>query len=305
LTELDVVTGAYSYTGRHIAEELLVRGRRVRTLARRPAPSGHPLGGRIDAVQLRFDPSLVENLRGADTLYNTYWVRFEHGSVTFDSAVEHTLALFRAARDAGVRRIVHVSVSNPSDTSPFAYFRGKARCERGLGELGISHAIVRPTLVFGPEDILLNNIAWILRRFPLFLVPGDGRYPVQPVSVRDTAAIAVDAGARDDDVVVDAAGPQRLSFVELVRLVAEVVGARARVRPGSARLALALARVAGAMLRDVVLTRDELDGLMAGLLVSSEPPLGRDRVDSWLTENAQTLGRTYVSELGRNFRGQV
>ncbi len=301
----DVVTGVFSYTGRHIAEELLARGRGVRTLTRRPPPTGHPLAGRIESAPLRFDGSLAESLDGVDTLYNTYWVRFERGAVTFDGAVENTLALFRAARAAGVRRIVHVSVSNPDEACPFAYFRGKARSERALRDVGISHAIVRPTLVFGPEDILLNNIAWILRRFPLFLVPGDGRYPVQPVSVRDTAAIAVDVGKRDDDVVVDAAGPQRLSFEELVRLIAAVVGARARIRPGSPAVALAFTRIAGAMLRDVALTREELGGLMTGLLVSDEPPRGRDRVDEWLRKNADGLGRRYVSELARNYRGQI
>jgi uncharacterized protein YbjT (DUF2867 family) len=304
LAELDVVTGAFSYTGRWIAEALLERGRRVRTLTRKDAPA-HPLAGRVETAPLRFDEALVESLRGADTLYNTYWVRFERGGATFDQAVENSGALFAAAAPAGVRRVVHISVANPSEDSPFPYFRGKARVERLLGESGLSYAIVRPTLVFGPDDILVNNIGWILRRIPLFLVPGTGMYKVQPVSVRDTARLAVEAGGRDDYVVLDAAGPDTLTFDELVRIVARAVGSKSRIGHVPAKAALALTRLAGVFLRDVVLTRDEVGGLMAGLLVSHEPPLGRETLESWAMRDGALLGRAYTSELARNFRGSV
>lgn len=301
MAELDVVTGAFSYTGRHVAEALLARGRRVRTLTRRPDAS-HPLASRVEVAPLTFDESLAEHLRGADTLYNTYWVRFEHGATTFDRAVENTKLLFRAARLAGIRRIVHISVANPDSSSPFPYFRGKARTEVALREAGLSHAIVRPTLVFGPEDILVNNIAWALRHIPIFLVAGDGLYQVQPASVRDTASICVEAGARDDDAVLDAAGPVRWTFEELVRLIARAVGSRAWIIHAPRAMTLGVGRIAGFGLRDVVLTRDELDALLAGLLVSHEPPRGLDRFDAWVAEHAAELGRRYVSELQRNFR---
>jgi uncharacterized protein YbjT (DUF2867 family) len=301
MAELDVVTGAFSYTGRHIAEALLARGRRVRTLTRRPDPS-HPLAGRIEVAPLRFDDSLAESLHGADTLYNTYWVRFEHGSTTFDRAVENTATLFEAAKATGVRRIVHVSVANPADESPFPYFRGKAQTEEALRRSGISHAIVRPTLVFGPRDILVNNIAWALRHLPVFLVTGDGRPAVQPVSVRDTASICAEAGARSDDVTLDAAGPERWAFDEFVLMIRDAVKGRARVWHASMRVALGVGHVAGVFLRDVVVTRDELDALGAGLLVSHEQPLGRDPFETWLARNADRLGRSYTSELARNFR---
>jgi NADH dehydrogenase len=302
MTELDVVTGAFSFTGRHIAEELLARGRSVRTLTRHPDPS-HPLASRVEVAPLVFDHSLVESLRGADTLYTTYWVRFERGRTTFDRAVSNIGVLLDAAARAGVRRVVHVSVANPDERSPFPYFRGKAQAEALVRASGLAHAIVRPTLVFGPEDILVNDIAWILRRMPLFFVPGDGRYEVQPVSVGDTARICVDAGAAPGDVVVDAAGPERFAFEPFVRLIAAAVGSRARIRPAPTPLALAASRMLGLLVRDVVLTRDEVEALMAGLLVSDEPARGRDRFEDWLAENASTLGRSYHSELRRNFRG--
>jgi len=298
--ELDVVTGSFSYTGRHIAEELLARGRSVRTLTRKVDPA-HPLVSRIEAAPLVFDDRLVESLSGADTLYNTYWVRFERGETTFARAVENTRRLFEAARAAGVRRIVHISVANPDPTSPFPYFRGKAETEDALRAMATSHAIVRPTLVFGADDILVNNIAWGLRHVPVFLVPGDGRYEVQPVSVRDAARLCVDAGGRDDDVTLDAAGPDRWTYEGFVRLVARAVGARVWIRRAPSGIALAAAHLAGALLRDVVVTRDELGALEAGLLVSHEPPVGTERFEPWLAGNAGALGRRYSSELARNF----
>jgi len=300
---LDVVTGAFSFTGRYVAEGLLARGRRVRTLTRQRHPS-HPLASKIEAAQLRFDDSLVESLSGADTLYNTYWVRLERGQTTFARAVENTTRLVDAAGRAGVRRLVHISVANPSRASPFPYFRGKAETEEVVRESGLSYAIVRPTLVFGPGDILVNNIAWGLRHVPVFLVAGDGGYEVQPVSVRDTAAICIEAGAAHDDLVVDAAGPLRWSFEAFVRLIADAVGSRAWITHASPGVALATGRLAGLALRDVVLTSDELDALMTGLLVSAEPPRGRDRFDEWIAGNGRSVGRRYTSEVARNFEAE-
>lgn len=300
---MDVVTGAFSYTGRAVAEELLRRGRRVRTLTRRDAPRD-PLAERVerDRLQFRDRDGLVAALAGADTLYNTYWIRFEHSGRTFAEAVHNTTVLLAAAADAGVRRIVHVSVTNPSLESPLPYFRGKAQLEACLRDSGRSYAIVRPTLVFGPRDILVNNIAWALRRSPIFPVAGDGRYRVQPVAVEDVAAICVDAGENDDELVVDAAGREVLPYVELVELVRAAVGSRARIAHWPKRAVLASARVAGALHRDVLLTPDELAGLEASLLTSAERPLGSASFRSWVAANGESLGRGYVSELGRNFR---
>ena len=294
---LNAVTGVFSYTGRAIAEELLARGERVRSLSRRDAPDD-PLRASVEVAPLRFELEVLEeSLHGATTLYNTYWIRFERGTHTFDEAVARTVMLFRAAERVGVERVVHLSVTNPDRAPHLPYFRGKLRLEEWLAGSGIAHAIVRPTLVFGPRDILVNNIAWILRRSPVFLVPGDGRYEVQPVSAHDVARIAVDA-----EGTVDAAGPDRMAFEALVRLVRSAVGSRARIARGPTAAGLALTRLAGALLRDVVLTREELDGLMRSLLVS-DAITGHDSFARWVTQNGDVLGRRYVSELARNFRG--
>lgn len=301
--DLDVVTGAFSYTGRAIADELLARGRRIRTLTRRPEPL-NPLVERVERAELQFrdEPALRAALTGADTLYNTYWVRFEHEETTFARAVANTRVLLRAAESAGVRRVVHISVTSPSPASPLPYFRGKAAVESDVLASPLGHAIVRPTLVFGPRDILVNNIAWGLRRTPVFPVAGDGAYRVQPVAVEDVAAICAEAGEADEDIVLDAAGPETLSYEALVRLVAAAVGRKVRIVHVDPRIVLGVARLVGSVRRDVFLTAEELAGLQAELLVSGEPPLGRASFRSWVAANGAGLGRGYVSELARNFR---
>lgn len=245
---------------------------------------------------------LARSLEGVSTLYNTYWVRFEHGGVTFEQAIRHTLALFDAARQAGVRRIVHLSITGADLASALPYFRGKGRVEAALRAGGLSHAILRPTVIFGREDILINNIAWLLRRFPIFAVPGDGRYPVQPVYVDDVAALAVEAGQAREDLTLDAVGPETYAYEDLVRLVAGVLG-RPRpivhLPPAAVRLA---ASALGGLVGDVVLTRDEIAGLMAGLLVSRAAPTGATRLSRWLREHAATLGVRWASELRRHYR---
>jgi NADH dehydrogenase len=296
----DVVTGAFSYTGRFIAARLLADGREVRTLSRHPRG---PDDLDLPAAPLQFEDvaALVESLCGAETLYNTYWIRFTQRGMTFERAVENTRVLFRAAAEAGVGRIVHVSVTKAAQDSPYPYFRGKAAVERELSVLGLPYAIVRPTLVFGPRDILVNNIAWILRRFPLFLVPGGGEYRVQPVAVEDVAALAVEAALSPGNPVLDAAGPDTLTFEQLVRAVRAAVGSRARIARSGVTPTLALTRLAGLFLRDIVLTRDELLGLMDSLLVTDGAPTGGARFGDWLEQNGDELGRSYVSELARNW----
>ena len=300
---MDVVTGAFGYTGRYITARLLACGKRVRTLTGHPARP-NPFGGAVEVAPLDFGnpDQLTRSLRGAETLYNTYWIRFPHGAATYEKAVENSRVLFRAAREAGVRRLVHISITQASQDSPFAYFRGKGLVEEALRESGLSHAILRPTVVFGPEGILINNIAWLLRRFPVFAVPGRGDYRLQPVFVEDVAELAVAAGDSRDNLILDAVGPETFTFDELVRLVARAVGSRARLVHLPPGLALWLSRLVGLFVGDVVLTREEVDGLMANLLVSDAPPTGRTRLSNWLARNADQVGGRYASELDRHYR---
>src|SRR5438477_11613538 len=127
-TTFDVVTGAFSFTGRFIARRLLAQERRIKTLTNHPQRSGtEDIKAEVAPLQFTDRDALVESLRGADVLYNTYWVRFQHGRVRFGEAVANTRILVGAARDAGVRKVVHISVSNPAQDSHLEYFAGKAR----------------------------------------------------------------------------------------------------------------------------------------------------------------------------------
>ncbi len=301
--ELDVVTGAFGYTGRYVARRLLDRGKRVLTLTGHPGRE-NPFGERVRTAPFNFDrpEALRDSLRGARVLFNTYWVRFPYGRTTYDLAVDNTRTLIRAAEEAGVRRIVHISIANASAESPFPYFRGKGILEEAVRSSEMSYAILRPTVIFGAEGILINNIAWLLRRFPIFAVPGSGDYRLQPVYVEDVADMAVRAAESDANVVFDAVGPEIYSYNDLVGLIARVVGSRARLVHLPPGLVLAMAGVIGALVRDVVLTREEIDGLMAGLLVSREPPAGTTRLSEWLAQHADSVGVRYASELRRHYR---
>ena len=303
----NVVTGAFGYTGKYITQRLLAtdhpEGQPVKTLTghpNRPNPFGH----RLCVAPLDFDnpTELATHLRGANVLYNTYWVRFPRGRMTYDKAVENTSTLIDAAVAAGVERIVHVSITNAAASSSLPYFAGKGAVEEAIRSSGLSYAIVRPTVIFGPEDILINNIAWFLRRLPAFGIFGSGDYRLQPIFVEDLAEISVTAGSSSENLEIDATGPETFTFKELVRLIAETVGSKSRLVPLSPRLALWASRLLGYPLGDVVLTRGEIDGLMANLLASESPPAGKTRLTDWLKQNAHTLGVGYASELNRHYR---
>ena len=300
-----VVTGAAGYTGKYIARLLLARGDEVRSLTghpERPNPFDRP----IETVPFAFDDpdALTRSLEGADTLFNTYWIRIARGDMTHERAADNLRALFAAAKAAGVRRVVHVSITNAALDSPLPYFKGKAMVEKSLRESGLSYAILKPTIVFGKEDILLNNISWMLRRFPVFPIPGTGEYRLQPICVEDLARLAVDVCDREDDVEMDAVGPDVFTYAELARLLARKTGASCSLLHLSPAMAMIGARLLGLALRDVVLSQDEMAGLTGDLLVSKseDPPPGETRLSDWLDENAAELGVRYASELDRHYR---
>ena len=300
-----MVTGAFGFTGRYIVERLLANGETVKTITGHPERH-NPFGDRLSVSPFHFDEPdrLAAELSGASTVYNTYWVRFSHGDATFDRAVANIKTLIGAARDSGVQRFVHVSITNPSLDSPYPYFKGKAEVEQVLKESGLSYAIIRPAFVFGEGDVLLNNIAWLLRRFPFFVVPGHGNYRMQPVHVEDVAQLAVDSAEPEEDLIIDAVGPETYTFNELARLLADAVGAKARVLHLPPRVALFLSGLIGRMLKDVVLTSDEVGGLSDNLLVSGGPVTASRSLREWLRDedNSRSLGAHYASELDRHYR---
>jgi NADH dehydrogenase len=303
MTTKAAVTGAFGYTGKYIARLLLANGQDVITLTGRPERGLPEFAGRIRALPFDFDQPerLCESLTGVDVLYNTYWVRFNYGSQTYERAVANTRTLIRAAREAGVRRIVHVSITNPTLESRLPYFHGKALLEQAVQDSGLEYTILRPTVIFGAEDILINNIAWLLRHFPVFAVPGSGEYRLQPIFVEDMAELAVRAGLSHDNEIIDAVGPDIFTFNELLALVAGSLKSKALRVHLPAGLALQLSRLIGVLLGDVVLTQDEVEGLSAGLLVSKSAPTGRTRLADWLAQNHAVVGMHYASELSRHY----
>lgn len=300
--DFSVVTGAFGYTGKYITRRLLASGVRVKTLTGHPHRP-HPFGDQVTAMPFNFNnpDQLARSLEGATTLYNTYWVRFTHGSTGFDQAVENTKTLVRAAEQAGVRRLVHVSIANADSKSHLPYYRGKGLLEEFIRQSKLSSAIVCPTVIYSLEDVLINNIAWIARRFPVFGVPGKGNYGLQPIFVEDMADLMVDAGNRTDTLHVDAVGPEVFTFDELVRLIARAIQRTVRIAHLPRGLALFASQLIGLVVGDVVLTREEVDGLMANLLVSKESPTGKTKLSAWLTQNGDRIGARYASELGRHY----
>ena len=294
------VTGAYGYSGKYIAKRLLDLGHDVITLTNSPDRE-HPFGDRIKPHPFNFDnpEELTQSLRGVEVLYITYWVRFNHKLFKHTDAVRNTERLFDGAKKAGVERIVHVSISNPSEESPLEYFRGKARLERSLADTGISHAILRPTVLFGKEDILINNIAWALRRLPVFGVFGTGKYRLQPIYVDDLAALAVEQGGKHDNVTINATGPETFTYRDLVKCIGQSIGKKKPMISIPPSIGYLAAWFLGKCVGDVMITRDEIKGLMSELLYVDSPPTGTTRLTDWITQHADTLGRTYTSELSR------
>lgn len=295
------VTGAFSYSGKYITRRLLARNEEVITLTGHPNRPD-PFGGNVKTYPLDFnETNMIRSLQGVDVLVNTYWVRFDKGENTQPRAVENTGKLVNAAVAAGVKRIVHVSIANPSAESHLPYYWGKAANEKAVMESGLSYAILRPTVLIGDEDILINNIAFLLRRFPFFFIPGNGSYRIQPVYVEDLAELAVEAVYRKDNYVIDAVGPDSYTFKEFVKLIGKTIGAARPVISVPPRLALSAAQFLSLFVSDVILTREEVEGLMENLLVSKEPARGQTAFKDWLEQNKSTVGTKYASEIERHY----
>ncbi len=299
-TQLHVVTGAFGYSGKYIAHRLLDKGYRVITLTNSIHRS-NPFGDRVRAYPLNFDNphKLTKSLNGVRTLYNTYWVRFNYKLFTLADAVKNTITLFNAAKEAGVRKIVHISITNPSEDSHLEYFRGKAKLEKALMDTGLSYSILRPTVLFGKEDILINNIAWALRKLPIFAVFGDGQYRLQPIYVDDLAELAVEHGESEENSIINAIGQETFTYRELVQTIGMIIGRKKPVLSVPPALVYIAGSIINRLVNDVLITREEIEGLMSNLLCVNSPPTGKTRLTDWIEEHAESLGRQYTSELAR------
>jgi NADH dehydrogenase len=298
--EIHAVTGAFGYSGKYIAQRLLTEGHRVITLTN-SFHRQNPFREKIKAFPFNFDNpgELIESLKGVSVLYNTYWVRFNSKQFTLAEALKNTLTMFRCAKEAGVERIVHVSILNSEAKPELEYFRCKAELEKRLKASGISYAILRPAVLFGKEDILINNIAWILRRFPFFILFGQGDYGIQPIYVDDLAEIAVRQGALRENSIINAIGTESFTYRELVEKIGEIIGKQRKIIHVSPEVGYFMAYIIGKLVDDIIVTRDEIAGLMAGMLAVNAPPAGQTRLTDWLGQHAETVGKRYTSEMAR------
>ena len=300
---LNVVTGSFGYIGKYITCKLLEQGEEVRTITTHP-DKPNPFGNAVKAFSYNFDnpEELTNSLRGAETLYNTYWIRFEYDNQTYRQTIKNTITLFNCAKEAGIKRIVHISVTNASVNSDLPYYAGKAEQENALINSGVPYTIVRPTLVFGDEDILVNNIAWLIRKFPLFPIFGDGTYRVQPVFVKDLASIAVESSRGEKSVILDAIGPETFTFQEFVQLIASAIKPAAALIHIPPAIGIIFGKLIGLVLRDNILTRNELKGLMDEMLTSKQQPNGSTAFSDWLESHKEKIGSVYSSEIERHFK---
>jgi NADH dehydrogenase len=300
-TKIHAVTGAFGYSGKYIARQLLDRGYNVRTLTN-SIHRDNPFGDSIAVYPCNFDNTekLTESLKGVSVLYNTYWVRFNYKTFTFASAVTNSITLFNCAKQAGIERVVHISVTNPSEQSHLEYFRGKAAVEKALQETGISYSILRPAIFFGgKEDVLINNIAWILRKFPVFGLFGDGNYRLQPIYIDDLAKLAIEQGQSRENTIIDAIGPETFTYKGLVQEVSKTIGKKRLIISIPPTIGYILGSIIGKIIGDVFITRDEIEGIMSGLLYVDSPPAGTTKFTDWAKEHAESLGKHYSSELAR------
>jgi len=298
--QIHAVTGAFGYSGKYIAQRLLDRGYTVRTLTN-SIHRQNPFGDKVEAHPFNFDnpEKLTHSLKGVSVLYNTYWVRYNYNTFTFSAALRNTLTLFNSAKEAGVERLVHISITNPSKNSHLEYFRGKAMAEKALQESGISYSILRPAVLFGKEDILINNIAWVLRRSPVFGVFGDGSYRLQPIYVDDLAKLAVEQGEKRENTVIDAIGPETFTYKGLVQEIGKAIGKKRLIISVPPTVGYIVGGIIGKIVHDTFVTRNEIEGLMAGLLCVDSQPTGKTRFTNWARKHAESRGKHYASELAR------
>ncbi|MBI3435865.1 MAG: complex I NDUFA9 subunit family protein [Proteobacteria bacterium] len=273
---LVTIFGGSGFVGRHLVRALARRGYRVRVAVRRPELAGHlqPLGmvGQIHAVQanLRHAGSVAAAMRGADVAVNLVGILFERARQRFDAVHAHggeTVAQATAGQRA---RLIHVSALGADERSASLYARSKAMGERLVLAAMPSATIMRPSVIFGPEDDFFNRFAALARISPILPLVGGGATRLQPIFVGDVAeAIACDIdGARAPGTTYELGGPQIFTFAELMHYVLATVERRRLLVP----LPFWLARLQAKALQYLPrppLTPDQVELLKTDTVVST------------------------------------
>lgn len=283
---LVTVFGGSGFVGRYVVQALARRGWRIRVAVRRPDLAFHlqPLGkvGQIHAVQanLRFPNSLAHALRDADAAVNLVGILEERGAQGFE-AIHHrgAEAVAKAAKNAGLSTLVHVSALGADATSPSHYAQTKAYGEAAVRQTLPGAVILRPSVVFGPEDHFFNRFAAMARILPVLpLIAGDTR--LQPVFAGDVAeavALALD-GLAEAGQTYELGGPEVASLRQIQEFVLKIIGRRRHFIPlsfGQAKLIAVLSKLLslisfGLLPGQFGLTLDQLQLLRDDNIVSSK-----------------------------------
>ena len=279
------VLGGSGFLGRHVVRALATAGFRVLAGCRRPDLANYlmPLGrvGQIQPVQtnVRYPASLAAALRHAEVAVNLVGILSESGSQTFEAVhVSGARAMARAAREAGVRRFVQVSAIGADAASESLYGRSKARAEDAVREVYPDAVILRPSIVFGPEDEFFNRFAAMARVSPVLPLIGGGHTRFQPVFVGDVAAAVAKAasGEARDGIAYELGGPAVRTFRELLEFICSTTQRRRGFVPvpfGLMRYPAAATETAerlmmGLFPKMLLMTRDQLTMLQSDNVVS-------------------------------------
>ena len=309
--DVAAVTGAWSFSGRHVAHRLLANGWTLRSISNRsPHPDDDPYHGQVRRIEYTHDiDRLATELRTCRVLVSNLWTRHDKPPIGHKGpwlshlqAVDQSAVLIMAAAQAGVERLVWTSITNPGQDPDLSYFAGKAVVEQLVRRSGLSYAILRPACFFGGGGILIDNVAWAAQRLPFVPIPDGPPYRIRPIHVEDYADLVVEATASSDDYTIDAVGPDRPEFGELIREVAEAAGSHAkalRLPIKACRLSYA---VAGRILGETVLSDDELTGLSRNRLDSKAESTGSTSLLDWIRTTDEKLGRRFRREPHRPWR---
>ncbi|MBD3848342.1 NADH dehydrogenase [Bosea sp. OAE752] len=295
--QLVTVFGGSGFVGRHVVRALVKRGYRVRVAVRRPDLAGflQPLGtvGQIHAVQanLRYPASVAAAVKGADAVVNLVGIMNERGRQSF-AAVQANGArtVAQACAAAGIDRLVQISALGAAAESRSAYARTKAEGESAVRHIVPRAVILRPSVMFGPEDDFFNRFASMARMMPVLPLVGDGSAKLQPAFVGDVAEVVARGvdGALEPGRTYELGGPEVMSLRELVEDVCKVIGRKRLILPLPLPLAGIMARVL-----------EVVDTLTLGLL-PNELKLTRDQVTLLGSDNVVSAA---AKAEGRDFAG--